>query len=196
MTQSAGDLSPATTGVGPLLQRDYWAFVENPRLRANEMGELLARELPLLAPKEYVQFRHARGDAALCLGDQLEVQIRGAGTFAVRVTHADDHSLTLSTVRGHPEAGRITFGAYPNHRGSLLVHVRSRARSGSLLQRFGFVVLGESLQTSTWGELVKAIAATVGDGVAGSVREETREMTADEESADNEAGPTFIATGA
>ena len=118
MDGGSDELSPASEGTGPLLQRDYWAFVESPRVRASEMGHLLATRFEELAPKSHVRFRRTPGEGALREGDELEAEIRFAGTFRVRVTHLDSHSITFGTVEGHPEAGRITFGAYPSHQGA------------------------------------------------------------------------------
>ena len=47
-------------------------------------------------------------------------------------------SLTLGTLEGHPEAGRITFGAYRNDDGDVVFHIRSRARSSTLFNYVGF----------------------------------------------------------
>lgn len=194
MSRSEETLSPASEGRGPLLQRDYWGLVESPRVRASEVGGILAAQMMELAPPGYVRFRRTHGTGPLEVGDELDVKIRFAGTFRVRVTHQDDHSITFATVHGHPEAGRITFGAYRTHEGHLVIHVRSRARSASLLQRIGFLLVGESLQTSNWGELVKTIAATVGEGVAGPVYEETQTLDGSE-GYEELFHPTFVAQG-
>jgi Domain of unknown function (DUF1990) len=130
MGDANGGLSPAGEGVGPLLQRDYWA------------------------------------------------RLRGA---------------TLATVRGHPETGRITFGAYRDDDGAVIFHIRSRARSESMLRRLGFVLAGEAMQTNTWTDFLSGVAALCGAEVDGGVRAETRAI---EDAADGAIdSPTFLARG-
>jgi hypothetical protein len=131
---------------------------------------------------------------ALEVGDEMEVEIWKLGMFGVRVVHCDGNSLTIATLDGHPEAGRITFGSYRNARGEVLFHIRSRARAGSKLKYVGFVALGDAMQTNTWTGFIHRLALEAGDGVAGEIHVEKREV--DEEPGDEAADrPTFIARG-
>ncbi|OJT16685.1 hypothetical protein BO221_48585 [Archangium sp. Cb G35] len=198
--EAGGDLCDgllaAAEGHGPLLQRDYWAVIERCGCSPSELMELVARRFPEFAPEELVVFEpeHER-DGPLEPGDELRVQIRGAGTFRVRIIHRDRQSLTLATLPGHPEAGRITFGAYRNERGDVIFHIRSRARSGSRVKYLGFRTGGEAMQTNTWTDFVNAVALTVGEGVIGFLHAETTLMEEAHESADDVRGPTFLARG-
>lgn len=106
--------------------------------------------------------------------------------------HRDSNSFTLATVIGHPEAGRITFGSYRNSRGDVIFHIRSRARSGTRMQRAGFLTLGEAMQTNCWTDFISNVAATVGNGVQGWVHAETIRLKRDETD-DEVRGPTFVA---
>lgn len=186
----------ATEGSGPLLQRDYWAIIERCGCSPSEVVELVASRFPEFAPEELVVFEpeHER-DRPLEPGDELRVNIRGAGTFRVRIIHRDRQSLTLATLPGHPEAGRITFGAYRNERGDVIFHIRSRARSGSRVKYLGFRTGGEAMQTNTWTDFVNAVALTVGEGIIGFLHAETTLMREAHESADDIRGPTFLARG-
>jgi Domain of unknown function (DUF1990) len=191
-----GGLLSAMEGAGPLLQRDYWAVIERCGCSPSELMELVASRLASFAPEELVVFERMDGrDAALEVGDELRVHIRGAGTFQVRVIHRDRQSLTLATLPGHPEAGRITFGAYRNAWGDVIFHIRSRARSGSRMMYLGFRTGGEPMQTNTWTDFVNAVALTVGEGVIGFIHAETTVMERARESADDVRGPTFLARG-
>ena len=58
----------------------------------------------------------------------MHVHMRGIGDFGVVVSHVEDGSFTLRTLEGHPEAGRITFGASRDAAGHLVLRIRSRAR--------------------------------------------------------------------
>jgi hypothetical protein len=190
-------LLSAVEGAGPLLQRDYWALIEGCTCSPSELMELVASRFAELAPEELVVFSRedGRDHAPLERGDELEVKIRGAGTFHVRIIHRDAQSLTMATLTGHPEAGRITFGAYRNARGDVIFHIRSRARSGSRVKYLGFRTGGEAMQTNTWTDFVNTVALTVGEGVIGFIHAETAVMEQEHESADDVQGPTFLARG-
>lgn len=194
---TAEQLFPATEGVGPLIQRDYWAVVEGCERGPREVASELARSFATFPPADVAVFRRLDGpggsDAPLAVGDELAVSIRMAGQFRVRVVHRDDNSLTLGTLHGHPEAGRITFGAYRNRRGDVVVHIRSRARSGSHVHRVGFLGLGDPMQLYCWTDFLNAVAARFGRGVVGTIAAETK--TIDDEPDGCERRPTFIAEG-
>ena len=186
----------AAEGFGPLLQRDYWAVIQDSRCSAKEIGRILATNFTRFAPEELVKFQRVDGrDEALEPGVELEVQIRMAGECRVRVLHRDENSLTLGTLKGHPEAGRITFGAYPNDKGDVIFHIRSRARSSSKVKFAGFLAVGEPMQTNTWTDFVDRVAHSVGEGVIGVIHAETTEI--EDEGTDPEivCSPTFQAVG-
>ena len=189
----AKEPSLAREGHGPLLQRDYWAVIHRSQLTPAELMQLLAARFAEFAPVELCRFRRT-GQASLSIGDELEVAIRGAGQFAVRVIHQDAQSLTLATLARHPEAGRITFGAYHNPRGEVIFHIRSRARSRSPSSYLGFRTLGEAMQTNTWTEFVQRVANTAGEGVRGELHAVTTEI-ADEPEELARSSPTFAARG-
>ncbi len=122
----------------------------------------------------------------------MDVDILLAGACQVQVLRRDPNSLTLGTLAGHPEAGRITFGAYRNELGDVVFHIRSRARSSSKKCLVGYLAAGEAMQTNCWTDFVNNLAATVGQGVVGVIRVETAEL--DEED-DDPTAPTFVAAG-
>jgi hypothetical protein len=185
--------SLASDGIGPLYQRDYWAVIEDCRLAPPQFGAFLASRVWALSPPELARFERADGTRRpLEVGDDLIVHIRFAGTFGVRVIHRDTHSITLGTLKGHPEAGRITFGAYRNDGGDVVFHIRSRARTSTSSRLAEFVAVGEAMQTNTWMDFVERVAAWLGRGVRGSIHEETTERYDEDE---DEARPTFVAQG-
>jgi hypothetical protein len=189
-------LARASEGSGPLLQRDYWAVIQNCRLTAAELADLVAREFNTFAPEALVTFKRDEGtQGELEEGDELEVSIKVAGTCRVRVLHRDRNSFTLGTLEGHPEAGRITFGAYPNDHGDVIFHIRSRARSGSALKYAGFLAAGEPMQTTTWTDFVDRVAHTTGDGVVGVIHAETTEIEDEPDDPETLCSPTFVAVG-
>lgn len=189
-------LLPARAGVGPLLQRDYWGLIDKCRLTPAQVLDLVACRFEAFAPSEVASFRRFTPlGQPLAVGDDLEVRIPGSGTALVRVLHVDRQSLTLGTVEGHPEAGRITFGAYRNDYGDVLFHIRSRARSSSRLLYAGFLALGEAMQTNCWTGFVNAVACTAGEGVIGYVHAVTTKLGRDEAEHDATHTPTYFARG-
>ncbi|PTL82676.1 DUF1990 family protein [Vitiosangium sp. GDMCC 1.1324] len=189
-------LLSAVEGAGPLLQRDYWAIIDGCGCSPSELMELVSSRFAEFAPEELVIFgRETERDSPIEPGDELRVRIRGAGTFRVRIIHRDRQSITMATLPGHPEAGRITFGAYRNERGDVIFHIRSRARSGSRVKYLGFRTGGEAMQTNTWTDFVNTVALTVGQGVIGFIHAETTVMKEAHENADDVRGPTFLARG-
>jgi hypothetical protein len=158
------------------------------------VADVVARHFEEFPPPSLVRFRRVDPGDTLAVGDDIEVEIRGAGSFGVRVIHRDDQSLTLATLEGHPEAGRITFGAYDNAWGDVVFHIRSRARAGSRLHMAGFVFFGDPMQTNTWSDFIIRLAESVGEGVHGAVHAEKRSVS--EEPGDRSMdAPTFIAGG-
>ena len=189
------DIVRAGDGVGQLLQRDYWAIIDGSRLGPSQVISEVAARFCDFAPEELVTFAPTGevGRRGLQVGDELEVDIRLAGRCAVRVVHRDACSLTLATLEGHPEAGRITFGSYRHQDGRVIFHIRSRARASTAGRLAGYRVIGEPMQTTTWTDFVERVAVAVGRGAADYVFEESQH---DEDvDADADDGPTFIARG-
>lgn len=121
------------------------------------------------------------------------VNIRMAGDYRVRVLQQSKTSFTLGTIEGHPEAGKITFGAYRNDLGDVIFHIRSRARSSSRKFYMGFLALGDAMQTETWIEFVERVALSAGEGVLSGIHAE--KVTLAEVDEENWDEPTFIAQG-
>lgn len=148
-----------------------------------------------LAPEELVRFSCPNGPGEpLVEGDTILVKIRMAEEVKVRVSDVSENSFTLATLRGHPEAGRITFGAYRNEHGDIIFHIRSRARSRSKLHVAGFLVMGDPMQNNTWTDFIDRLAHIVGDGIVGSIHSEKAAVEPIETDEFCEE-PTFIARG-
>ncbi|MES1176015.1 MAG: DUF1990 family protein [Myxococcales bacterium] len=192
----SGAFQLAQAGAGALLQRDYWAAIDECRVAPAELMADLRQRFCDFPPADLVSFERAEHcESPLKVGDELSIVIRMAGACRVRVTCRDEHSLTLSTLQGHPEAGRITFGCYRHESGAVVFHIRSRSRSGDAGFAAGFLTIGEAMQTNTWVDFVRTVASTYGAGVLGEVHADTEEVEpiADD---DEVSRPTFVAAGA
>jgi len=186
------DLLPATRGAGPLLQRDYWAVLDNCPLGPHELVSLVKQQFCKLPPASLVEFNAPCGVTA---GAQLDIVIRPGQSCAVRVVHENEQSFTLATLDGHPEAGRITFGSYRNTAGEVIFHIRSRARSTTAMKRLGFLAIGDAMQTTTWTDFIRNTASAAGASIRDVIHADTDAV--DEEPEDDEPlrSPTFLATG-
>lgn len=186
----------ASSGAGPLLERDYWAVIRECRLTPPELADRVASDFCAFPPESLVTFaRSGEAGTPLQVGDEMEVSIRMAGECRVRVLHRNENSITLGTLEGHPEAGRITFGAYRNDEGDVIFHIRSRARAESALRYVGWVAAGEPMQTNTWTDFIDRVAHTVGGGVIGAIHADTREIEDEGDEPETTCSPTFIAVG-
>lgn len=186
------ELAPATGGAGPLLQRDYWAVLsECPLPPAGVMAHVKSHfcELP---PSSLVHFAAPDG---LHKDSVLDIRIAPAQSCRVRVLHENELSLTLGTLAGHPEAGRITFGAYRNDAGDVIFHIRSRARSASTLKRMGFLAIGDAMQTNTWADFISNTAVAVGAHIPEGIHADTQEVEELAEDGEPLHSPTFLAVG-
>ena len=183
---------PATRGAGPLLQRDYWALLADCSLTPSEVMDHVRRKFCSLPPASLVEFSAPDG---LARDAELDILIKPAQRCGVRVIHEDAQSLTLGTLAGHPEAGRITFGSYRNPDGDVIFHIRSRARSTTALKRLGFLFIGDAMQTNTWADFIRNTAVSLGVRIAGVIHADT--TYADEQPDDDEPlrSPTFLAVG-
>lgn len=186
------ELLPATRGTGPLLQRDYWAVFTGCPLRPSELMAQVKANFCRLPPAALVEFSTPGG---LAKGSVLDILIAPAQRCGVRVIHDDAQSVTLGTLEGHPEAGRITFGAYRNPAGDLIFHIRSRARSTTLVKRLGFLAIGDAMQTNTWTDFIRNTAAAVGAHIAGVIHADTQEVDEIPEDDEPLQSPTFLAVG-
>jgi hypothetical protein len=187
-------LAPAA-GAGPLLQRDYWCTLADCALAPSSLMDHVAAHFCEFPPGALVQFSFGAGAAELACGSAIDIHIRPGTNCRVRVIHRDANSFTFATLAGHPEAGRITFGAYRNPLGQVILHIRSRARSSSTGNRLGFLAIGDAMQTNTWADFINNAARSVGAQIAGAIHAEKRAV---EETADDEeplTAPTFIARG-
>ena len=186
------EILPATEGAGPLLQRDYWAVLENCPLKPSEVIERVAARFCELPPPALVDFKQA-SDGPLTKDCEIDINIKPAQHCCVRVIHKDANSITLGTLVGHPEAGRITFGAYRNPRDEVIFHIRSRARSSTASKRLGFLAIGDAMQTNTWTDFINNTAALLDTPIKGVIHVEKEEVEEEDQDAEPLDEPTFVA---
>jgi hypothetical protein len=159
----------APQGHGPLLQRDYIGVIEGTESKPEHLMEMVLADFPHFSPPALAPFSRC-GDTSVPLraGDEMEVDIRGTGWHRVRVALVQPRTLTLRTIAGHPEAGRVSFGADYDELGRLVFRIRSRARISSRPAYIGYLLFGRVEQTQIWVAFIHSVARAVG----GRVRDE------------------------
>jgi hypothetical protein len=188
------DVLYASDGRGPLLRRHYWGLIGESDASPEDVARLVREQFPRFAPPETAVFRREDGadGRPLELGDELNIQIALVGKCRVRVAHVDARSLTLRTLKGHPEAGRITFGADRDEQGVVRFRILSRTRASSWVNYAGFLMLGKQMQSKTWIRFVDEVAKAVGGSVIQAVRVEGPDtIAADASDAGPPDRPTF-----
>jgi hypothetical protein len=187
----------SSEGVGKLLQRDYVAVVRDSRHTPEALMDRVRREFPRFSPSALAEFSRPHGSGnRLEVGDTMRVHIRGAGPGGVVVTLADPQSFTLRPLKGHLEAGRITFGAHYDEAGHLVCRIRNRSRISDPIRYVGYLLLGIHAQTLIWSTFLERMAEESGGRLIGRVLVSTQavpDLPADRGEAEE---PTFRWTGA
>ena len=184
----------AADGVGPLLQRDYVLVIEGSRCTPEQVAQLLRSDFPRFSPAELARFTRS-GDVTRPLdrGDTMHVLMVGMVECGVRVIHLDRNSFTLGTLEGHPEAGRITFGAYRDAAGRLVCRIRSRARLRHHFYWYNYLFLGKHGQTRSWVVFLDRLAAACGGRKLSEVVTSTDRVSETPADRGTEDAPTFTA---
>lgn len=187
-------LQPAPDGVGPLYQRDYAGVIVGSRLTPEEIVWKIRMDFPSFSPRLLASFSRTDGECSpLERGDTMHIFMPGAGRCAVVASHLEDRTLTLRTLKGHIEAGMITFGADYDEAGRIVFRIRSRSRIDHPLRWVGYRLLGVHMQTEIWTTYVRRVAEACGGELLGGVScsmDRTRERPLDEAAVE---APTFEA---
>jgi hypothetical protein len=182
----------ATEGSGPLLQRDYWGVIEGASCGPEGLARIVRATFERHAPPETALFHRAEGsEGPLCAGEELRVHITLLGPCRVRVVDHTPRSVTLRTLKGHPEAGRITFGSYRDEGGRLVFRIRSRTRAASRLKYAGFWLMGKQLQARCWISFIDSVARQCGGKIAGRIHVRTNPVEPQPGDGPGDDSPTF-----
>lgn len=186
------EIQYATGGHGPLLQRDYWAVLDGASCDPEGILRQVSATFERHAPAVTAQFH--RADAAegpLNVGEELAIQIALIGKCRVRVVHHTARSLTLRTLQGHPEAGRITFGAYRDEGGRLVFQIRSRTRAATRLNYLGYWLMGKQLQARCWINFIASVAERCGGTIVGRIHVRTNPIEEEPGDGPGDDSPTL-----
>lgn len=85
-------------------------------------------------------------------GDDIDIRISGPWNGPVRVAHADRTQLTLVTLKGHLEAGKIRFEFRKNQNAEVVFRIESLARSKDRIVDFLYdkLPISRFMQKEMW----------------------------------------------
>ncbi|ANY08548.1 DUF1990 family protein [Pseudonocardia sp. HH130630-07] len=162
-------------GHGTLLHRRYSVRIRGTSIGPEELIARLAADPDRWSP-EFAVFRRLRGEPGrMRLGDEFLIRMPGPWDGPVRVCAADPASFTFVTLRGHLEAGRITFGARSD--GDRLVFaIESWARPGDRLSHllYNRLRVAKEVQLNMWTHACIRAAAIAGGRPDGGITVRTR----------------------
>lgn len=154
---------PARTGSGAFFERRYWVDVQHPRQTAHELLEHVKCHLPAYSPELLADFSKTEGPTdCLRVGDEYHVKILGPWNGDVRVTDIGPDFFELTTLEGHPEAGRICFSLRPHatlpETIRFEIHSYARSRDGLVAFTYDTLGLGRLVQQQTWEQFCQRVA--------------------------------------
>jgi hypothetical protein len=179
----------ASQGYGPLLKREYVAVIDGSDCTPEALADRVRTDFTAFAPRETARFEceeRAEGEP-LCVADVLDIRLSLVGSCRVKVVHVDDRSLTLRTMDGHPELGRITFASGRDDQGRLRFSIVSRTRANGLANFTGFLLMGKQMQSRCWINFIGNLAEACGGKVLDAVKVRTEAV--EEAPADRPGGP-------
>ena len=169
---------PADSGSGPFLERRYCVDIARPRLSARQLMHAVQCHLPDFSPDLLAEFEKTAG-APDCLrpDDEFTIKILAPWNGRVCVTDVTADSFELTTLQGHPEAGRIRFSAFQDEQRPGVVrfeiHSRARSRDGLVAFVYDKLGVGKRVQEQTWRLFCERVAQRSGGEMLGPVSIET-----------------------
>jgi hypothetical protein len=152
------------TGIGRFYHRDYRISFETTD-SPESIVLAIANDLDRFTNTTLARFQKSRGTDAGCrTGDRYDILITGPWDGPVEVADCRPGEFSFVTLKGHLEAGFISFGVVRTGAGRAEFQIRSWATCASLLVWFSYVVLGVSryMQTKMWRYFCLRVAQEFG----------------------------------
>lgn len=151
-------------GIGSLYHREYRIVFETEQT-AESIVLALARDLNRFTHPALARFEKSRGDSRrFDVGDRFDIIITGPWNGPVEVVDSRPGQFSFITLRGHLEAGFITFRATAVDAGRVEFAIQSWATCSDILVWFSYAVLGISkhMQTRMWRFFCLSVAQEFG----------------------------------
>jgi len=164
---SGDGTQPAEEGTGVLVHRRYEVSLPDRAVSKDIVMRLMQLHLTELAPAALANFEKSEGlDSVFRVGDEYEITMLGPWNGDVRVAEMLAESFTLVTLKGHPEAGHITFSVDDDtdRPGNLRVRIESwaRARDGVVEVAYSTLGVGKQVQTEVWVTFLQRLSVLAG----------------------------------
>jgi len=157
------DHSEDEDGRGSVVHKLFRAEIENPRLSAERLIDVIAADPNVIAPYEVVRFEKTRGEPGdLREGERVLIRMAGPWNGPVEVTKRWREGFRLAATSGHAQLGQVELRAHGND-GAMRLEIQTREKSATglfhLLRRLGLV---RRMQTHTWAHMLEAAAQLAG----------------------------------
>jgi len=157
------DHSEDEDGRGSVVHKLFRAEIENPRLSAEQLIDVIAADPNVIAPYEVLRFEKTRGEPGdLREGERVLIRMAGPWNGPVEVTKRWREGFRLAATSGHAQLGQVELRAHGND-GAMRLEIQTREKSATglfhLLRRLGLV---RRMQTHTWAHMLEAAAQLAG----------------------------------
>lgn len=163
-------------GVGRMDVKQFTTTITGSPYSLDEVFNLFIAQFAQLMPME--TGGEPQANEAVELGATLTLSLPLRGNAQVRVAELKGHTLTLTTLEGHPLAGAVRF-SFEKADGAMRFVIRTFDRSATFFDLVAMRTVGGAMQNATWEGLIERVA-----GLAGGTHDRvarTRETASAEE---------------
>lgn len=158
-------------GFGQLWEKTYTVDLSDSKLTPAGIIDVLKENFPALQPPQNRFYPSPRG---IKPGEVVLINASTPGGMVatgVLVLYASDDSFTFITPQGHPEAGWVTFRAFPDA-GRTIVQIQGLARASDPVYEAAFRIAGSRLQQQIWMHVLESLARLCGSSARVEFRKE------------------------
>ena len=162
------------SGAGPLFVRSYQVNITHPQYDAAGLMQHMITNFNTYTPQEMAHFEKTKGDPnKLAVGDEYYIHIIGPWDGPVRVINVTPTAFTFVTLKGHLEAGEITFSTKdrPQQGADLRFRIQSWARSANPITDIVYRIFRVSrfAQTTMWTAFCEQVVQESGGERQGNI---------------------------
>ncbi len=150
------------TGFGEVWHKTYEIRLPGAGASVRRLAEELRTHLGELWP-DGAELWLPGGEVAPGAVGLIRIRLPGGAPLVtgIRILHVGPDTFSFVTLKGHMQAGWITFRVYTDH-GTPVARVESLARTGDPVHEVGFRLFGHAEQERFWHQTLERFAARVG----------------------------------